>query len=123
LRNNYLADQDSKNPSRIREVGLAVTTKTRSEALPDIPALADFLPDYEASNWWGVCAPKNTPVNIVEALNREINAAFTDPKIKARLADLGAIPLRGSPADFGKLIADETEKWAKVIRFAGIKAD
>jgi tripartite-type tricarboxylate transporter receptor subunit TctC len=102
---------------------LAVTTKTRSEALPDIPALADFLPDYEASNWWGVCAPKNTPVNIVEALNREINAAFTDPKIKARLADLGAIPLRGSPADFGKLIADETEKWAKVIRFAGIKAD
>jgi tripartite-type tricarboxylate transporter receptor subunit TctC len=102
---------------------LAVTTKARSEALPDVPVLADFLPSYEASNWWGVCAPKGIPAEIVETLNREINVAFADPKVKARLDDLGAIPLRGSPADFGKFIADESEKWAKVIRFAGIKAD
>jgi len=102
---------------------LAVTTKSRSEALPDVPTVADFLPGYEASNWWGVCAPKNTPAEIVDKLNREINAAVVDPKIKARLADLGGIPLRGSPAEFGKLIAEETKKWGKVVKFAGIKAE
>jgi len=102
---------------------LAVTTKSRSEALPDVPTVADFLPGYEASNWWGVCAPKNTPAEIVDKLNREINAAIVDPKIKARLADLGGIPLRGSPAEFGKLIADETEKWGKVVRAAHMKPE
>jgi tripartite-type tricarboxylate transporter receptor subunit TctC len=102
---------------------LAVTTLARSEALPDVPAVADFLPGYEASNWWGVCAPKNTPAEIVDRLNREINAALANPKLKVRLADLGGVPLRGSAANFGKLIADETEKWGKVVRFAGIKAN
>jgi tripartite-type tricarboxylate transporter receptor subunit TctC len=81
------------------------------------------VPGYEASTWAGVGAPKNTPAEIIEKLNREINAALSDPKIKARLADLGGTALVGSPADFGKLISDETEKWAKVIKFAGIKAD
>jgi tripartite-type tricarboxylate transporter receptor subunit TctC len=102
---------------------LAVTTSTRSEALPDVPVVADYLPSFEASNWWGICAPKGTPTTIVDRLNKEINAAFNDPKIKERLAALGAIPLRGSPADFAKLIAEETEKWAKVIRAAHIKAE
>ena len=102
---------------------LAVTTAIRSEALPEVPTVAAFLQGYEASNWWGVCGPKNTPAEIVDRLNKEINAAVVDPKIKARLADLGGIPLRGSPADFGKLIAEETEKWAKVVKFAGIKAE
>ena len=80
-------------------------------------------PDYEASTWYGVCAPKATPAEIVQKLNREINAALADPKMKARLADLGATALPSSPADFGKFIADETEKWGKVVKFAGIKAD
>jgi tripartite-type tricarboxylate transporter receptor subunit TctC len=102
---------------------LAVTTATRSEVLPDIPTLGDFLPGFEASSWYGVGAPKNTAVEIVNFLNTEINAALADPKIKARLADLGGTTLPGSPADFGKLIAEETEKWAKVVKFAGIKAD
>jgi tripartite-type tricarboxylate transporter receptor subunit TctC len=102
---------------------LAVTTTTRSEALPDVPTVADFLPGYEASTWWGVCAPKNTPAEIVDKLNKEINAVLADPKIKARLADLGGIPLKGSPADFGKLIAADTEKWGKVVKFAGMKVD
>ena len=102
---------------------LAVTTATRSEALPDSPTLSDFLPGYEASFWGGFCAPKDTPVQIVDKLNSEINVALADPKIKARLADLGATVLPGSPADFGKLIAEETEKWAKVVKFAGIKAE
>ena len=102
---------------------LAVTAAARSEILPDVPTVGEFLPGYEASNWWGVCAPKNTPAEIVDTLNREINAAVVDPKIKARLADLGGILLRGSPADFRKFIAAETEKWAKVVKFAGIKAD
>jgi len=102
---------------------LAVTAAARSEVLPDVPTVGEFLPGYEASNWWGVCAPKNTPAEIVDTLNREINAAVIDLKIKARLADLGGISLRGSPADFGKFIAAETEKWAKVVKFAGIKAD
>jgi tripartite-type tricarboxylate transporter receptor subunit TctC len=102
---------------------LAVTTATRLELLPDIPIMSEFLPGLEASQWYVVGAPKNTPVEIVEKLNKEINAALADPKMKARLADLGGTVLPGSPADFGKLIADETEKWAKVIKFAGIKAD
>jgi len=102
---------------------LAVTTATRSEALPDVPTIADFIPGYEASNWWGVCAPKNTPADIVDKLNKEINAGLADPKIRARLADLGGNPLRGSPADFGKLIIEETEKWGKVVKFAGIKPE
>ena len=102
---------------------LAVTTATRSPALPDVPVVGDFVPGYEASSWHGVGVPKNTPAEIVDKLNNEINAGLADPKIKARLADLGSTPLVGSPADFGKFIADETEKWAKVIKFAGIKAD
>ena len=101
--------------------GLAVTTATRAAALPDIPTVGDFLPGYEASTWLGVGAPKSTPVEIVEKLNQEINAALADPRITARLADLGGMALPGSPADFGKLIAAETEKWGKVIRAANIK--
>jgi tripartite-type tricarboxylate transporter receptor subunit TctC len=102
---------------------LAVTTATRLEVLPDIPTVGDFVPGYEASGVHGIGAPKNTPAEIVDELNKEINAALADPKMKARLADLGVAVLSGSPAAFGKLIAEETDKWAKVIRFAGLKAD
>ena len=102
---------------------LAVTTAMRSAALPDIPTVGEFVPGYEASGWLGVGAPRNTPAEIVEKLNREINAALADPKIKARLADLGGTPVPGSSADFGKFIAAETEKWAKVIRAANIKVE
>jgi tripartite-type tricarboxylate transporter receptor subunit TctC len=102
---------------------LAVTTATRSQALPDMPALSEFLPGYEASFWGGICAPKNTPVEIVDKLNREINAALADARITARLADLGGTIMAGSPADFGQHIVSETEKWAKVIRTANIKAE
>ena len=102
---------------------LAVTTAARSEALPDIATMAEFVPDYEASVWAGIGAPKATPAEIVEKLNREINSGLADPKMKARLADLGGTVLPGTPADFGKLIADETEKWAKVIRAANIKPE
>jgi len=102
---------------------LAVTTATRSEVLPDIPTVAEFVPGYEASSWYGIGAPKNTPAEIVAKLNTEVNAALADPKMKARLAEWGATALPGSPADFGKLIADETEKWGKVIRAANIKAE
>jgi tripartite-type tricarboxylate transporter receptor subunit TctC len=102
---------------------LAVTAATRSDALPDIPTVGEFLPGYEASTWYGVGAPKGTPAEIVEKLNKEINAGLADPTMKARLADLGGDVLALSPADFGKLIADETEKWAKVIKFANIKPD
>jgi tripartite-type tricarboxylate transporter receptor subunit TctC len=102
---------------------LAVTAATRSEALPDVPTVDEFVPGYEASGWSGLGAPKATPAEIVDKLNKEINAALADPKIKARLADLGGIPLVGSPGDFGKLIADDTEKWGKVIRAANIKLD
>jgi tripartite-type tricarboxylate transporter receptor subunit TctC len=102
---------------------LAVTTATRSEALPDIPTVGEFVPGYEASSWYGVCAPKNTPAEIIARLNKEINSGLADPKLKARFGDLGGTVLAGSPADFGKLIADETEKWAKVIRAANIKPD
>ena len=102
---------------------LAVTTAKRSEALPEIPTVDEFVPGYETSQWYGVGVPKNTPTDIVDKLNREVNAALADPKMRARLADLGGTPLPGSSADFGKLIAAETEKWAKVVKFAGIKAD
>jgi len=102
---------------------LAITSATRSEALPDVPTVSEFVPGYEASFWFGVGAPKATPAEIVDKLNKEINAALADPKMKARLADLGGTVLAGSPADFGKFIADETEKWAKVIKSAGIKAE
>jgi tripartite-type tricarboxylate transporter receptor subunit TctC len=102
---------------------LAVTTATRSPVLPDIPTVAEFVPGYESSFWSGVGAPKNTPPGIVDKLNREINAALADPKFKARLADLGGTALSGSPADFRKFIADETEKWAKVVKFAGLKPE
>jgi tripartite-type tricarboxylate transporter receptor subunit TctC len=102
---------------------LAVTTATRLEVLPDVPTVGEFVPGYEATGWSGLGAPKATPAEIVEKLNKEINAGLADPKIKARLADLGGTPLVGSPADFGKLIADDTEKWARVIRAANIKAD
>ena len=98
-----------------------MTTATRSEALPDVPTVGEFVPGYEASDWYGIGAPKNTPSEIVEKLNKEINAALADPMTKARLADLGGMVIPGSPQEFGKLIADETEKWAKVIKFAGIK--
>ena len=102
---------------------LAVTTATRSEALPDVPTVGEFVPGYEAGDWLGIGAPKNTPAEIVDRLNREINAALADPKIKARFADLGGTPLALTPADFGKLLADETEKWGKVIRAANIKPE
>jgi tripartite-type tricarboxylate transporter receptor subunit TctC len=100
---------------------LAITSATRLDALPDVPTVAEFVPGFEASSWYGVGAPKNTPAEIIGMLNKEINAALADPKMSARLADLGATVLGGSPADFGKLIAEETEKWGKVIRAANIK--
>jgi tripartite-type tricarboxylate transporter receptor subunit TctC len=102
---------------------LAVTAETRWEGLPDLPTVVEFVPGYESSNWFGVGAPKAMPAEIVDQLNKEINAALADPKMKARLADLGGTVLPGSPADFGKLIADEIEKWAKVIKFTGIKPE
>ena len=105
---------------------LAVTTAKRSEVLPDIPTVSESLPGFEASVWFGIGAPNNTPVDIVNKLNKlnkEINAGLADLKIKARLADLGAQPLSGSPADFGNHVSAETEKWAKVIRAANIKPD
>jgi tripartite-type tricarboxylate transporter receptor subunit TctC len=102
---------------------LAVTSATRSELMPDSPAAGEFLPEFEASAWFGVGAPKNTPVEIIGKLNNEINAGLADPKMRARIADLGGTVLAGSPADFGKLIADETDKWAKVVKFANIKPE
>ncbi len=102
---------------------LAVTTAERVEALPDVPVLSDFVPGYEATAWYGVGAPKDTPKDIVERLNRTINAGLADPKLKARYVDLGCTPILGSPADFAKLIAAETEKWAKVVTFSGAKAE
>jgi tripartite-type tricarboxylate transporter receptor subunit TctC len=103
--------------------GLAVTSTMRSEALPDIPTLNEFLPGYEASFWVGVSAPGGVPPEIVGTLNRQINTALADPQLKARLADLGGTVLTGTPGDFGKLIADEIEKWAKVVKFSGAKAN
>jgi tripartite-type tricarboxylate transporter receptor subunit TctC len=102
---------------------LAVTTAARSPALPDVPTVAEFVPGYEASTWQGIGAPRGTPAEIVDRLNREINAGLADPKIRARLADTGAAPFAGTPGDFGRFMADETEKWAKVVKFAGIKAE
>ena len=102
---------------------LAVTTATRSELLPGIPTVGEFVPGYEASGRFGLCAPKATPAEIVEKLNREVNASLADPKLKARFADLGGDALALSPADFGRLIAEETEKWGKVIRAANIKPE
>src|SRR6516165_6595290 len=102
---------------------LAVTTATRSDALPDIPTVGEFAPGYEATQWYGIGAPKNTPAEIIEKLNKEINAGLADRKIKERLADLGGVPMPMSATEFGKFIADETEKWAKVIKFANIKPE
>ncbi len=102
---------------------LAVTTVKRSDALPGIPSVSEFLPGYEASSWFGIAAPHGTPAEVIERLNKETNAALADPTIAARLADMGGMELAGSPGDFGKLIAEETEKWGKVIRAAGIKAE
>ena len=102
---------------------LAVTTATRTEALPDVPTLSEFIPGFEASQWVGLVAPKDTPSSIIEKLNKEINAALADPRMKTRFADLGGVVLPGSSDDFGKLIRDETEKWAKVIRAANIKVE
>jgi len=119
-------------PSTVSSIGyiragglraLAVTTATRSDELPDIPTVAEFVPGYEASAWFGIGAPKNTPSQIIGKLNEAINAGLADPNMKTRLADLGGTVLAGSPTDFGKLIAEETEKWGKVVRFTGIKAD
>jgi tripartite-type tricarboxylate transporter receptor subunit TctC len=117
-------------PSTVSSIGyiragqlraLAVTAAARSDALPDVPTVDEFVPGYEASAWFGVGAPKATPAEIVEKLNKEINAGLADPKLKARIAELGASTLPGSPADFGKLIADETEKWGKVVRAANVR--
>jgi len=102
---------------------LAVTTTTRSDVLPDIPTLAEFVPGYEASQWYGVGAPKDTPAEVIDKLNKEINAVAADPLIKARLASLGVDPMSMASAAFGKFIADEAEKWGKVIRAANIKSD
>ena len=102
---------------------LAVTAATRSEVLPEVPTVAEFLPGYEATTWWGIVVPRNTPAEIVDRLNKEINAALADPHLKRRLEDEGATVLGGSPADFGRLIAEETEKWGKVIRAAHIKPE
>src|ERR1700756_2371734 len=102
---------------------LGVTIERRLDALPEIPTVAEFVPGYEASNWYGVGAPKATPAEVIDKLNKEIDAGVADPKMKARLADLGGIALTGSPSDFGKFIVEETEKWGKVVKFAGVKAD
>jgi tripartite-type tricarboxylate transporter receptor subunit TctC len=102
---------------------LAVTTATRSEALPDVPTLGEFVPGYEASAVWGLGAPRNTPAEVIDKLNLEVNAGLADPKIKVRLAEFGGTALPGLPVNFAQIIADETEKWGKVIRAANIKAD
>jgi tripartite-type tricarboxylate transporter receptor subunit TctC len=117
---NVLASMEYIRAGKLRP--LAVTTATRSALLPDIPAVADFLPGFESSPWFGLGAPKDTPVEIIDKLNREVNAALAEPGIIARLADAGAAPSAGSPADFEKHIAEETEKWGKVVKFAGVKA-
>ena len=102
---------------------LAVTTASRSEALPEVPTMSDYVPGYEASGWYGIGVPRSTSAEIVEKLNKEINAVLADGQRKARLADLGATALPGSPADFGRLIAEETEKWGKVVKFSGAKPE
>jgi len=115
------ASIESIKTGRLR--ALAVTTATRSEVLPDLPTVSEFVPGYEASAFYGVGAPRNTPTEIIGKLNKEINAALADPGMKARIVDLGGDVLALSPADFSRLIADETEKWGKVIRAANIKAE
>jgi tripartite-type tricarboxylate transporter receptor subunit TctC len=102
---------------------LAVTTAMRSEALPDVPVVADFVPGYEASAWFGLAAPKGTPPEIIDLLNKEVNAAVADPNVRARLVDMGGMMINGTPAEFGKIIVEETEKWAKVVKFSGAKAE
>jgi tripartite-type tricarboxylate transporter receptor subunit TctC len=102
---------------------LAVTPTARAEALPNVPTVAEFLPGYEASAFYGIGVPKNTPSDIVEKLNKEMNAGLADPTLKARMTDLGSVPFPGSPADFGKLLVEETEKWRKVVKFADLKAE
>jgi len=102
---------------------LAVTTATRSDILPDLPTLSDFVPGYEVSSWFGLGAPRNTPTQVVDKLNAEINDGLATSELKAHFTNLGSTPLIGSPADFGKLITEETEKWAKVIRAANIKPE
>jgi tripartite-type tricarboxylate transporter receptor subunit TctC len=103
--------------------GLAVTSASRSQVLPDLPTVADFLPGYEASAWYGLGVPKNTPDEVIDKINKGMNAVLADPKSQARFAELGASLLPGSPADFSRLVADETEKWGKVVRFSGAKPD
>jgi tripartite-type tricarboxylate transporter receptor subunit TctC len=103
--------------------GLAVTSTARSDVLPDLPTVADVLPGYEASAWYGLGAPKGTPAEVIDKVNKAVNEILADPKSKARFTDLGASLLPGSPADFGKLLADETEKWGKVVKFSGAKPD
>jgi tripartite-type tricarboxylate transporter receptor subunit TctC len=106
---------------RLRPLG--ITSATRSELLPDVPTVADVVPGYESSAWYGVGAPKGTPAAIIDRLNAEINAILFEPKVKTRVAEMGATLIAGSPADFGRLVADETEKWGKVVKFSGAKAD
>jgi tripartite-type tricarboxylate transporter receptor subunit TctC len=116
-------------PSAIEHVragrlrALAVTTAARSPALPDLPSVGEFVPGYEASSWYGIGVPKGTPGQVIDILNKAVNAALADPKLKARIGDLGGTMLAGTPAEFGKLIADETEKWGKVVKFSGARAD
>jgi len=116
-------------PSSIQHVregklrALAVTTAARSPALPDVPVVADFVPGYEASAWFGIGVPKGTPAAIIERLNREINSGLADPKVRDKLVDLGGMLMGGTPADFGKVVVEETEKWAKVVKFSGAKAE
>ena len=102
---------------------LAVTTAMRSEAMPELTTVAEFVPGFEASQWYGIGVPKGTPAEIIDKLNKEINAGLSDPKMKARFADLGGMMLSGTPGGFEKLIADETEKWGKVVKYSGVKAD
>jgi len=103
--------------------GLAVTTATRSPALPDVPTVGATVPGYEANTWYGVVAPRGTPTDVIDKLNAEINAALADPGMKARFADLGGIAMAMSPAEFGTMIAGETEKWGRVVKFAGMKPE
>jgi tripartite-type tricarboxylate transporter receptor subunit TctC len=106
---------------RLRALG--VTTAQRTDALPEVPPIADFVPGYEMSQWYGIAAPRGTQPEIIDRLNREINAAFADPRMKARLADVGGTVLPGTPEDFQKFVAAEVEKWAKVVKFAGLRAE
>jgi tripartite-type tricarboxylate transporter receptor subunit TctC len=110
-------------PSIATLTALAVATTVRSPALPDTPTIAETVPGCDASSWWGIGAPRGTPEEIVKSLNAEINAGLADPKLNARFVEMGALILGGTPAEFGKMIADETEKWGKVVKFAGAKVD